>query len=841
MRRPFLLLAPLVALSAISAQAQVPPPVLKVEGGGTGANTAAAARANLGAAASAANSDITSLSGLTTPLPASEGGTGGVGGVSPTGSLSTTPEAVINVADFGGCSGAPATDTANLNAALAAARSSSAYTGNAPVRVTGGYSTTGIACAITQANATGFTRFGGGARLLIEDLALLCSGAGNICLDTLGSLNVQFNKVTLIGSAGSPPMIGLQEGNTAPATVACCIHTHYGLEITGSFSFAGLYSAASESTTYYSPIVRNDGANLGVVGTLGAITGGSGYINGTYSAVALSGSATGHGAIATVVVSGGAVASVDIDQPGQAICDRRHADRRGRRPRRLGRRASMSGSPISASLRWSWTARTTGASPPRFRRSPGPRTLISLSPRTISSAARCAITAAPSKARRFGWPRSKDCARFISTSRNWRPALASRLFDNNATSSLHNIGETLEIECELAAATYDVQVTGSNPTPNISGLNVYDQLSTVNTAILGVDAGITAVTAHGANVNVTHSMFNVPLFGIGAAGLWSLDGAVSLQFPWEYNAPASTLVPGVSGGVPMSGAGPLDFLTSTAGASGAYSCARRLSFAYYGPLCNIRRASDLASIDFYPDFSGVIDKSALGTFCANTSCLIAAEYDQTGNGNTAHNATTTTQPALTIEGPALNYAACGTWGNGGNVSLTVSSNSAINGVFASGGFASAVTNRTATITNSMRLLSKLSGGSGWEISGAYTLGFGFPQFTVDALSTAGAWVSTSLMPSSGGHIFDVAYSYASLSNVPVLGVDGSAATYQSATQPAGSISDLNNLTIGNSAAGGFGWPGDICEVLIARQPLSAAQIDAIRRNQAVFYGISGVL
>ena len=97
------------------------------------------------------------------------------------------------------------------------------------------------------------------------------------------------------------------------------------------------------------------------------------------------------------------------------------------------------------------------------------------------------------------------------------------------------------------------------------------------------------------------------------------------------------------------------------------------------------------------------------------------------------------------------------------------------------------------------------------------------------------------MPSAGGHIFDVAYSYASLANVPALGIDGAPRSYQSATQPAGSISDLNNLTIGNTAAGGFGWPGDICEVVIARQTLSAAQIDAIRRNQAVFYGISGVL
>lgn len=44
--------------------------------GGTGATTASGARTNLGAAASGANSDITSLSGLTTPLSATQGGTG---------------------------------------------------------------------------------------------------------------------------------------------------------------------------------------------------------------------------------------------------------------------------------------------------------------------------------------------------------------------------------------------------------------------------------------------------------------------------------------------------------------------------------------------------------------------------------------------------------------------------------------------------------------------------------------------------------------------------------------------------------------------------------------------
>lgn len=49
---------------------------LAVAVGGTGANTAAAARTNLSAAQLGANSDITSLSGLTTALSVAQGGTG---------------------------------------------------------------------------------------------------------------------------------------------------------------------------------------------------------------------------------------------------------------------------------------------------------------------------------------------------------------------------------------------------------------------------------------------------------------------------------------------------------------------------------------------------------------------------------------------------------------------------------------------------------------------------------------------------------------------------------------------------------------------------------------------
>lgn len=49
---------------------------LSIGQGGTSASTAAGARGAIGAAASGANSDITSLSGLTTPLSVAQGGTG---------------------------------------------------------------------------------------------------------------------------------------------------------------------------------------------------------------------------------------------------------------------------------------------------------------------------------------------------------------------------------------------------------------------------------------------------------------------------------------------------------------------------------------------------------------------------------------------------------------------------------------------------------------------------------------------------------------------------------------------------------------------------------------------
>lgn len=66
---------------------------LALADGGTGASNASGARTNLGAAASGANSDITSLSGLTTALSVAQGGTGAVNVAGALTNLGVTPAA----------------------------------------------------------------------------------------------------------------------------------------------------------------------------------------------------------------------------------------------------------------------------------------------------------------------------------------------------------------------------------------------------------------------------------------------------------------------------------------------------------------------------------------------------------------------------------------------------------------------------------------------------------------------------------------------------------------------------------------------------------------------------
>ena len=127
---------------------------LAVTDGGTGASTASGARTNLGAAASGANSDITSITSLTTPLTVAQGGTGaatltanyvllGNGTSAPqtvapstSGNVltsngttwsSTAPSGVSSVATGNGLSGGTITTTGTLSIAAPSAFSVGSY------------------------------------------------------------------------------------------------------------------------------------------------------------------------------------------------------------------------------------------------------------------------------------------------------------------------------------------------------------------------------------------------------------------------------------------------------------------------------------------------------------------------------------------------------------------------------------------------------------------------------------------------------------------------------------------------------------------------------------------
>jgi hypothetical protein len=66
----------------------------------------------------------------------------------------------------------------------------------------------------------------------------------------------------------------------------------------------------------------------------------------------------------------------------------------------------------------------------------------------------------------------------------------------------------------------------------------------------------------------------------------------------------------------------------------AHSMTRALFAAYTGPLFKAQRVSDKSEKDIgIVAATGLVDVSALSTFCSGTTCKVATLYDQSGNGN----------------------------------------------------------------------------------------------------------------------------------------------------------------------------------------------------------------
>lgn len=88
-------------------------------------------------------------------------------------------------------------------------------------------------------------------------------------------------------------------------------------------------------------------------------------------------------------------------------------------------------------------------------------------------------------------------------------------------------------------------------------------------------------------------------------------------------------------------------LDAVAGAAAAFSI-RRLSVAYAGKCCNIRRSSDNTPLDIGFTAAGDFDAAAFSAFIGVGSGFVTTWYDQSGNGRDATQATAAKQPQLLL-------------------------------------------------------------------------------------------------------------------------------------------------------------------------------------------------
>lgn len=88
------------------------------------------------------------------------------------------------------------------------------------------------------------------------------------------------------------------------------------------------------------------------------------------------------------------------------------------------------------------------------------------------------------------------------------------------------------------------------------------------------------------------------------------------------------------------------------GAAAAYSL-RKLRTAYTGYCIEVRRSSDDTTLNIGFTAAGVLDESALTTFCGEGDGFVKTWYDQSTNGRNATQATASSQPQIVDDGTVL--------------------------------------------------------------------------------------------------------------------------------------------------------------------------------------------
>ena len=95
--------------------------------------------------------------------------------------------------------------------------------------------------------------------------------------------------------------------------------------------------------------------------------------------------------------------------------------------------------------------------------------------------------------------------------------------------------------------------------------------------------------------------------------------------------------------------GPCDIYAAAGTACvAAHSTTRALLASYSGPLYQVKRMSDVKTLDIGVNAAGYANAGAQDTFCANAICVINVIYDQSNHGNHLYQA----PPGPQFPGPA---------------------------------------------------------------------------------------------------------------------------------------------------------------------------------------------
>jgi hypothetical protein len=749
--------------------------------------------------------------------------------------LGFTPTSVFNIVDYGAKCNGQTDDTNAINNTFSAAKQSYAYINGGSVEISG--PGRGVSCVITSINATNLSN-GFNSSVIFENFNGFCSGSGNICLDSTGSINFNPQNITITGSSSSPPAIGYQNGNYHIGSLTCCVGSDTNVQVLGHYTFAALYSVAAESVSYYGSIFRNDGTTTGPIAALGSLSGGSGYVNGTYLGVVLTGGSGTDPAIATVVVSGNAVVSVTMIYQGKGYTQ---GDALSAISSSIGGAGSgfiisvvnisPYGCVFDGENHWnSYSAYLTVLSA---------RDFYSTFSEVNMFAGSCRFNGSATLGSALWMGATNDFQFYRTYFNTTASAPIVQLFDNGVAPNATN---KFDVSAEGGNATYSFWLYGSNATPVLENTTLRAIANQANTAVFGTDANITKVSMPGATIQLPFPTVQA----FSNASLWNISGSVYIHALREWNAPASFNGQfcgiGASGtSFPCGNVGPLDILN---GASAAYSCSRQLTVVYTGPLCNVERASDSTSVDMYADGFGNLDRGAFQSFCANTTCSVKTAYDQSGNSNSATQSTAADQPVLAIASSSFNGQATMTWAGAGATSLVATEAASINNVFSAGGYATVVVNQNNPV-NSDRILFKANSGE--------TLGWDFRQGSVNnrelefvqTASTSNSIWTTGVSETNAPHVIDLQYNSSSDANAPTMSVDGIARPNSTNnTPPVGAVTTdaAQNLIIGNNVASGGtrGYSGNISEIIIWASIPTALQLESIRRNEAAYYGVAAV-